>query len=66
MADGDGAVRDISFAARVQGMRGVASTQFFLPPEPNLTSCARPAGKIDEMILTGHAPRSMPAPEPGS
>lgn len=52
----NGAVRDFTFAARVQGMRGVASTQFFLPPEPNVTYSACLASKIEEMILTGRAP----------
>lgn len=52
----NGAVRDFTFAARVQGMRGVASTQFFLPPEPNVTYSACLASKIEEMIVTGRAP----------
>jgi hypothetical protein len=52
----NGAVRDFTFAARVQGMRGIASTQFFLPPEPNVTYSACLASKIEEMILTGRAP----------
>lgn len=52
----NGAVRDFTFAARVKGMRGIASTQFFLSPTPNVTYSACLASKIEEMITTGRAP----------
>ncbi len=51
----NGAVRDFNFAARVKGL-GVQSTQFFLPPEPNVTYSACFVHKIAEMFLTGRAP----------
>jgi hypothetical protein len=50
-----GAVKDFTFAARVKG-RGVQSTQFFLPPEPNVTYSACLVSKIEEMFETGRAP----------
>lgn len=52
----NGAVRDFTFAARVKGMRGIASTQFFLSPTPNVTYSACLASEIEEMITTGRAP----------
>jgi hypothetical protein len=52
----NGAVRDFTFAARVRGIPGVPSTQFFLPPTPNVTYSACLVSKIVEMILTGRAP----------
>jgi hypothetical protein len=52
----NGAVRDFNFAARVKGMRGIQSTQFFLSPEPNVTYSACLVNKIDEMFESGHAP----------
>ena len=51
----NGAVKDFTFAARVRGL-GVQSTQFFMPPEPNLTNSACLAGKIEELFETGKAP----------
>ena len=52
----DGALRDFNFAARVRGMTGFASTQFFLSPEPNVTYSACLVSKIEEMFRTGQAP----------
>lgn len=52
----NGAVRDFTFAARVKGIRGIPSTQFFLSPTPNVTYSACLASKIEEMIVTGRAP----------
>jgi hypothetical protein len=52
----NGAVRDFTFAARVKGMRQIPSTQFFLPPEPNVTYSACLVSKIEEMFATGRAP----------
>jgi hypothetical protein len=51
----NGAIRDFNFAARVHG-HGVLSTQFFLPPEPNVTYSACLVSKIEELFLTGRAP----------
>lgn len=52
----NGAVRDFTFAARVKGMPGIPSTQFFLPPTPNVTYSACLVSKIEEMFITGQAP----------
>jgi hypothetical protein len=52
----NGAVRDFTFAARVRGIPGVPSTQFFLPPTPNVTYSACLVSKMVEMIMTGRAP----------
>ncbi len=51
----NGAVRDYTFAARIKG-KGVASTQFFLSPTPNVTYSACLVSKIEEMFVTGKAP----------
>ncbi len=52
----DGALRDFNFAARLRGMKGIASTQFFLSPVPNVTYSACLVSKIEEMFRTGQAP----------
>ena len=49
------AVKDFTFAARVQGL-GLQSTQFFLSPVPNVTYSACLVSKIEEMFVTGKAP----------
>lgn len=51
----NGAVRDYTFAARLKG-GAIASTQFFLPPTPNVTYSACLVSKIEEMYVTGKAP----------
>jgi hypothetical protein len=51
----NGAVSDFTFAAQVRG-HGVISTQFFLPPVPNVTYSACLMSKIEEMFVTGRAP----------
>jgi hypothetical protein len=51
----NGAVADYTFAARVKG-HGIVSTQFFLPPTPNVTYSACLVGKIEEMFMSGKAP----------
>jgi hypothetical protein len=51
----NGAIKDYNFAARVKGI-GTISTQFFLPPVPNVTYSACLVGKIEEMFETGKAP----------
>jgi hypothetical protein len=52
----NGAIKDFNFAAKVKGIRGVQSTQFFLSPTPNVTYSACLVGKIEEMFATGKAP----------
>ena len=52
----NGAVGDFTFAARVEGIRQIQSTQFLLPREPNVVYSACLAAKIEEMIETGAAP----------
>jgi hypothetical protein len=51
----NGAVRDYTFAARIKG-KGIASTQFFLSPTPNVTYSACLVSKIEELFTTGKAP----------
>ncbi len=52
----NGAIRDYCFAARLKGVPDPVSTQFFLPPTPNVTYSACLVAKIVEMIMTGTAP----------
>jgi len=52
----NGAVKDFTFAARVKGLKGIQSTQFFLTPVPNVTYSACLVSKIEEMFETGRAP----------
>ena len=52
----NGAVQDFNFAAKVKGMPGPQSTQFFLTPVPNVTYSACFVHKINEMFQTGRAP----------
>jgi hypothetical protein len=52
----NGGVGDFTFAARVKGMSQPQSTQFLLPPPPNVASSACLAAKIEEMIETGRPP----------
>ena len=51
----NGALQDYNFAAKLQGGE-VVSTQFFLPPTPNVTYSGNLVSQIEEMILTGRAP----------
>ena len=51
----NGAVKDYTFAARIKG-KGIASTQFFLSPTPNVTYSACLVSKIEELFTTGKAP----------
>ncbi|MGH9406952.1 MAG: hypothetical protein ACRD3D_14115 [Terriglobia bacterium] len=53
----NGAVMDFNISARVAG-HGLVSTQFFLPPTPNVTDTACLAAKIAQMFIT----RSVPYP----
>jgi hypothetical protein len=52
----DGALKDFNFAAQVRGVKDIASTQFFLSPNPNVTYSACLVSKIEEMFETGQAP----------
>ena len=52
----NGAIGDYCFAARLKGVADPVSTQFFLPPTPNVTYSACLVAKIVEMIMTGVAP----------
>ena len=51
----NGAVRDFTFAAQLAN-GGIISTQFFLPPNPNVTYSACLVAQIEEMMVTGRAP----------
>jgi hypothetical protein len=50
----NGAIMDFNIAARVAG-HGMVSTQFFLPPPPNVTDSACLAAKIEQTFQTGSA-----------
>ncbi len=52
----NGGIKDFNFAARVKGMPGIQSTQFFLSPVPNVTYSAVLVSKIEQMFATGVAP----------
>lgn len=52
----NGAIKDYCFAARLKGQPAPVSTQFFLPPIPNVTYSACLVAKIEEMWVTGRAP----------
>ncbi len=51
----NGALQDYCFAAQLAN-GGIVSTQFFLPPTPNVTYSACLVDQIVEMILIGRAP----------
>lgn len=52
----NGGLKDFNFAARVKGLPGIQSTQFFLSPDPNVTYSACLAHGIEKMFETGVAP----------
>ena len=52
----NGAVADYTFAARLRGSSRLVSTQFLLPPIPNVAYSACLMHKVEEMIETGRAP----------
>ena len=52
----NGAVRDYCFAAQLKENPVPVSTQFFLPPTPNVTYSACLIAKIEELFETGIAP----------
>ncbi|MBI2926102.1 MAG: hypothetical protein HYY24_10395 [Verrucomicrobia bacterium] len=51
----NGGLQDYCFAAQLANGE-IVSTQFFLPPTPNVTYSACLAAQIEEMIVTGRAP----------
>ncbi|MGH9469149.1 MAG: hypothetical protein ACRD1N_02265 [Terriglobia bacterium] len=51
----NGAVMDFNIAVRTGGS-GLVSTQFFLPPTPDVTNTACLAAKLEQMYTTGSAP----------
>ena len=51
----NGALGDYCFAAQLAN-GGIVSTQFFLPPTPNVTYSACLVAQIEEMIVTGRVP----------
>ncbi|MDA0658613.1 MAG: hypothetical protein O2931_02025 [Planctomycetota bacterium] len=51
----DGVLGDFNVAVRL-GNNQVVSTQFYLPPEPNVAYSARLMAQAEEMIVTGKAP----------
>jgi hypothetical protein len=52
----NGAVNDYNFAARLRGSPQIVSTQFLLPPNPNVAYSACLMHKVEEMIDSGRAP----------
>ena len=52
----NGGLKDFNFAARVKGIPGIQSTQFFLTPDPNVTYSACLSHGIEKMFETGAAP----------
>jgi hypothetical protein len=50
----NGAIMDFNISARVAG-HGLVSTQFFLPPPPNVTDSACLAAKIEQLFQTQRA-----------
>ncbi len=52
----NGAVRDFNFAARLQDVPLVQSTQFFLPPQPNLAGSVCLVAQVEDMITSGQTP----------
>ena len=52
----DGALKDFNFAARLQGVAQIQSTQFLLTPDPNVTYSACLMHKAEQMFETGVAP----------
>jgi hypothetical protein len=51
----NGAIMDFNISARVTG-KGMVSTQFYLPPTPNVTNTACLASKIEQTFTTGKTP----------
>ena len=52
----DGAAKDYTFAAKLRGIPRILSTQFLLPPNPNVAYSACFMHKVEQMIESGQAP----------
>jgi hypothetical protein len=52
----NGVVEDYTFAARLRGSNRLESTQFLLPPTPNVAYSACLMNKVEEMLETNRAP----------
>lgn len=52
----DGLVTDFNFAARIAGQPELISTQFYLPPRPNVAYSSSLMAKAEETFVTGKAP----------
>ena len=52
----NGAVQDYTFAARLRNQPEVHSTQFLLPPSPNVVYSACLMARAEEMFASGRAP----------
>ena len=52
----NGLVGDFNFAAKIKGHTEPLSTQFYLPPNPNVTYSASLMSKAEETFVTGKAP----------
>lgn len=52
----NGAIQDFNISVRTGGRDGMVSTQFFMPPQPNVRNTACLAAKIEQMLTTGSAP----------
>jgi hypothetical protein len=52
----NGLVEDFNVAARLKGQAEPISTQFHLPPNPNVVYSAALMSKAEEMFMTGKAP----------
>ena len=52
----NGAVSDYTFAARLRGDPKICSTQFLLPPNPNVAYSACLMQKVEQMFATRNAP----------
>lgn len=52
----NGLVEDFNVAARLKGQAEPLSTQFHLPPNPNVVYSAALMSKAEEMFVTGKAP----------
>ena len=51
----NGAVKDYTFAAKVEGIDYPISTQFYLPPNPAVTYSASLMKNVEDMFMTGKA-----------
>jgi hypothetical protein len=52
----NGLVQDFNFAAKLKGQSEPLSTQFYLPPNPNVVYSASLMNRAETMFMTGRAP----------